>query len=143
MRPPGSVDRRGVVVAAAGLLALLALGVLGAWGATNALGCGPGERDVLGRFPHYGGRTPEPRSELELGICSVGFVTPDPKGEVFAYYEERLRERGWEVEVREPPKWSSEYATLEATRGGYRYDVVYESDVRMPGGRRVRVIVTG
>ena len=128
---------------AVGLLALLALGLLGAWGATNALGCGPGERAILREFPHYGGRTPEPMSELELGLCSVGYATRAPREEVFAHYGEGLRGRGWEVEVREPPRWSSEYATLEATRGGYRYDVVYESDVRLPGGRRVRAIVTG
>lgn len=124
----------------AGLLAVCAIGV---WVVTNAFGCGVGERAVLEEFPHYGGRTPEPRSEIELALCSVIYTTPAPREEVLAYYEEELRERGWEVRVQEPPARSTEPTGLEAERGGYGYDVLYESNVRLPGGRRVRVIAGG
>ena len=139
----GSTGGRGITLGVAGLLALVGLGLFGAWGVTNVLGCGPGERAVFEEFPRYGGRIPEPRSDLEGASCYVWFVTPDPREEVYAYYEERLRERGWVVEIHHSPTWSSEHATLEAVRDGYRYTVLYEPDVRMPGGRRVRVFVSG
>ncbi len=123
--------------------ALLALCALVAWVVTNALGCGAGERAVFAEFPRYGGRMPEPQSDIEGGRCFAWFVTPDPQGRVYANYSERLRERGWEVAIHEPPAWSSEPTTLDARRENYRYSVIYESDVHMPGGRRVQMVVSG
>lgn len=128
------------VVGLAGLLAVCAVGV---WAATNALGCGSEEREVFARFPGYEGRAPEPRPSAEPGLCRAWLVTPDTRGEVYTYYGRELRERGWEVEVREPPPRSTEPTTLEARQGAYAYTVAYEPDVRMPGGRRVQVIVGG
>lgn len=100
-----------VVVELACLLAVCAVGV---WAGTNALGCGAGEREVFARFPDYEGRVTEPRSYVELGLCRAWFVTPDTRREVYAYYGRELRERGWEVETREPPPRSDEPTTLEA-----------------------------
>ena len=142
MRPSELTDHRGVVMVV-GLLVLLALGLLAAWGVTNVLGCGPGEREIFAQFPQYAGKTTEPESEPGLGICAASFATPAPQGKVYAYYEERLRERGWGVEVQEPPPRSTEPAALVGRRGGYRYEVFYEPEVRLPGGRRVTVIVSG
>ncbi|MDP9476498.1 MAG: hypothetical protein M3R38_12590, partial [Actinomycetota bacterium] len=126
--------RRGVAAAAVGLLALGALGVLGASGVTNVLGCGPGEREAFAQFPQYGGRTPDVRSDLEGGLCFARFVTRSPEEQVYAYYEERLRERGWEVRVRE---------NLTATKAGGRSYLVRYEDYGVPGGRPVTVFVSG
>ena len=128
------------VVGLAGLLAVCAIGV---WAVTNALGCGLGEREVFAQFPRYDGRVPELRSHIEGAVCAAWFVTPDPQREVYAYYEGELRERGWEVEIRKPPPWSTEPSTLEAEQGAYSYAVIYEPDAHFPGGRRVQVYVSG
>lgn len=82
------------VVGSAVLLAVCAIGVRAA---TNVLGCGFGEREVFAQFPRYGGRMPEPRSDIEGAVCAVWFVTPNPRREVYAYYAGELRERGWEA----------------------------------------------
>ena len=126
-----------------GLAALLAVCVIGAWAVTNALGCGFGERAIFAQFPNYGKRTLEPRSDIEGAMCFATFYAADPQREVYAYYERELRERGWRVEIQKPPPWSTEPTTLEAKQGHNRYAVIYEPDVRLFGGRRVRVFVTG
>lgn len=133
-RTPSRPAPRAGVAAAVGLLVVTALGILGAWGVTTALGCGPGERQVFSQFPQYGGRTPELRSNLEAGFCFARFVTRAPEEEVHAYYEERLRERGWEVRVRED---------LVATKPGRRSYWVRFEDYGVPGGRPVTVFVSG
>lgn len=117
---------------AAVLLALLALGALAAWGVTSVLGCGPGDREVFAQFPQYEGREPELRSNLEAGTCQARFVTDAPKEDILAYYEQRLREHGWEVRRGE--------ATVTGRKVGRDYLIRYE-DYRVSGGHPVTVLI--
>ncbi len=140
MRPAGR--RPGMLWIAAGLAAFLVLGLASAFGLAKLSGlddCTDEERAVFEEFPQYGGQEIEPEPESVTGGCVARFNTSDPEEEVFAYYSERLRENGWEVE-REPPPYSELTeptvagetdparvvgSTLFATRGVYAYRLTY------------------
>lgn len=80
------------------LVGLLALGTL--FG-----GCSDKGRAVLEEFPHYGDRRIEPYSG-EVS-CNVRYPIDASREEVLGYYDEQLRENGWEVVgfwAADPPK---------------------------------------
>ena len=133
-RQPGPSHRRRGVAVSVGLLSLLMLGAFGTWGLTNVLGCESTEREIFARFPQPGGRAPELESNLEGGLCFARFVTRTPRDEVYAYYGEKLRQRGWKVRVRD---------NLVATKGDDRSYLVRYEDYEVPTGHPVTVFVSG
>lgn len=105
--------------------------------------CLGGERAALEEFPHYADpqRGPYPL----MGTCEVRYTTEASREEVLGYYDERLRQNGWEVlgyqtyhpykrgiggehdrlsDALRTPK--SAVASLTTRRGGYNYWVRYE-----------------
>lgn len=143
--------RMGLVRIAAVLVALLVLGLGGAWAYTSLAVCTDEERAVFEEFLQYGGQEIEPEPESATGGCVVRFDTSDPQEEVFAYYSERLRENAWEVE-REPPPYSEmtepkgqpgeetvpatiRGVELFARRGAYVYRIHYLPQPRSEEGR--------
>jgi hypothetical protein len=133
---------RAVLAAAVGL-GLLVICVGGwvfylSWSA-----CLGGERTTLQEFPHY--TDPESGPSPLMGTCQVRYTTKASRQEVLGYYDERLRQNGWEVlgyEAHHPRKRDvgGEYDTLSdalktpkaagaglaARRNGYNYWVSYE-----------------
>jgi hypothetical protein len=105
--------------------------------------CLGGERATLEEFPHYA--DPESGPSPLMGTCQVRYTTKASRQEVLGYYDERLRQNGWEVlgyEAHHPYKRGigGEYdrlsdalktpesagAGLAARRDGYNYWVSYE-----------------
>src|SRR5215207_2386898 len=135
---------------AAGLLPLLVLGYL--WVAwflpeRTVLGCSRGERAVLEEFPHYGDQQQVRTHSAEVS-CIASYTLRVTRNEVLSYYEERLRENGWEVggywaanppqgievfgeelsDLEEAPEEAPEEGVrsgLEARRDDYNYAVEY------------------
>jgi hypothetical protein len=128
-------------VVAVGLLVIFVGGLVFylSWSA-----CLGGERTALREFAHYG----DPRSKPypSEGSCDVRYTTEASRKEVLGYYDERLRQHGWEVlgfhtpylpkgmketeatgkrlsELWELPR--SAGGTLVAHRDGYNYWVEY------------------
>ena len=68
--------------------------------------CLGGERAALEEFPHYADPQSGP-SPLQ-GSCEVRYTTEASRKEVLGYYDERLRQNGWNVlgymTVYRPPK---------------------------------------
>ena len=120
------------------LVALMGLLALQMWYG----GCSDEGKATVEEFPHYGDRRIEPYSG-EVS-CNVRYPTEASRGEVLAYYEEQLRENGWEVMgfwAADPPKGIELYGKdlsdvsgapesggggLGAQRGEYHYRVTYE-----------------
>jgi hypothetical protein len=91
--------RRRRFLIAAGLLTLLVLGYL--WMAwflpeRTVFGCSHGERAVLEEFPHYGDQQQVRTHSAEVS-CVASYTLRVTRSEVLSYYDERLRENGWEV----------------------------------------------
>ncbi len=128
------------LVIVVGALVLL----IGAWWAIEeitGIGCDSGERAAIEEFPHYGDRRIEPYSG-EVS-CNVRYPTRASRDEILGYYDERLRENGWEVGgfwAADPPKGIEFFGErlsdvseapesvgggLGARRDGYRYAVAY------------------
>lgn len=106
-------------------------------------------------FAHYEDPQSRPSPDFESGSCGVTYTTEASWKEVLGYYDERLRQHGWEVvEVqahyypkgmedsgRRPPKIATgkrlsdlsglpqdlEQVSLSASRDGYSYTAGYES----------------
>ncbi len=87
------------MLVAAGLAVLLVLGMAGVWAYASLSACTDEQRAIFEEFPHYGGRQLEPERSWATGHCGASFYTADSEEEVFAYYLEKLRENGWEVEI--------------------------------------------
>ena len=105
-------------------------------------GCSDEGKAIVEEFPHYGDRRIEPYSGE--ASCNVRYPTEASREEVLAYYEEQLRENGWEVMgfwAVDPPKGIEHYGEdlsdvsgapesvgggLGAQRGEYHYRVTYE-----------------
>ena len=125
---------------ALGLLAALVVGTVFylSWSA-----CLGGESDALTGFPHYA--EPESGPSPLLEACEVRYTTGASRKEVLGYYDEHLREDGWNVlgymTVDRPPKGmempakklstlseapESAGGILTARRGNYNYSVSYE-----------------
>ena len=146
-----------VIVGLSTLVVLLFLGafffmpisfILGLGGA----GCGNDERAVLEEFPHYGDQQFTPFSG-EVS-CHVRYATDASRDEVLIYYEEQLREHGWEAmwpfgffsaadpKTKDktggerlsdlPEGWAGE---VRVCRGGYGYGVEYWPPPE-PGGKQ-------
>lgn len=146
--------RPGWLLVVVGLVALLVLGFAGVWGFAKyeeLAKCTDEKRAILGEFPQYGGQEIEPEPDVATSACVVRFTTTDPEEEIFAYYSERLRENGWEVE-REPPPYSEvtestepgattaaniQSSGLSARRGGYLYRISYTPQPRSDDARVV------
>ena len=77
-------------------------------------------------FPQYKGQEIEP--DTFEGLCVARFPATAPKEEIFAYYSERLRENGWEVEPQQDPEGT--IVALNGRRDGYRYRVEYQRVTR-------------
>lgn len=123
-----------------GLVAFLVLGIAGALGFAelSGLGCNNEERTVFEDFPQYDGSQTEP--DTSEGSCVARFSTSDSQEEVLAYYSERLRENGWEVEL--IPN-SEEPLALDARRDGYQYRVDFHHRITTtPGGSTSEEIFT-
>ena len=96
------------VLALGGLLlvALVGLLALQVWFG----GCSDEGKAIVEEFPHYGDRRIEPYSGE--ASCNVRYPTEASREEVLAYYEEQLRENGWEVMgfwAADPPKGIEHY----------------------------------
>ncbi len=163
-RPPASPwyrSRRGIVIAAAPLV-LVVLGVVGAWWGIRELtgiGCSSGERAAMEEFPHYGDRWIRPYSG-EVS-CNARYTTDGTREQVLGYYDERLRENGWQVrsvwaadpprgievfgeqpsDISEAPEWVR--SGLGARRGDYSYGVTYHPPGESPeeSGEEAMVLV--
>lgn len=154
MRPPGSRPR--LLPTAAGLAAFMALCLAVAWWSyvVQEEACSDEEQAVFEEFPQYGERQIEPESAPTTGSCVVRFETPDPEGEIFAYYSQSLLENGWEIDTQPPPyseltEFTGPEATiparvvpsgLVAMRGVYVYQVRYNQQPRSEQGRIVAVV---
>lgn len=121
---------------AAGLLVVLAVGFwLSSGGLLLAPGsCSEAERQVYAAFPQYGGIEKEPEPSTVSGGCAVFYDTRSSQERVAGYYSEQLRANGWEVErtehettVIEGKKRTFEEVELTARRGGFFYNVLFES----------------
>ncbi len=113
--------RRGGILVAAGLLALLVFGVVVAWGVIRertGLGCSSSEQTVMEEFPHYDNQRFEP-FDGEVS-CIVRYATNARRPEVLGYYEERWRQNGWEQSGSTPP-------VVVACRDRYGYAFEYSS----------------
>ena len=149
-RGPGGSVREGRAGRARTLTALLALAAVAVLlfpvaesGHGWLTACRGEERAVFEEFPQYSPRTPEkldPRPDLNAftavgGDCFVDYRTPDVASEVTGYFEERLRQNGWE----RPP---GSVDPLYVRRGSYEYRVSFPD---APGGSargtRVSVLV--
>jgi hypothetical protein len=139
-------SRRRSFLIVAGLLALLVLGYL--WVAwflpeTTVVGCSRGERAILEEFPHYGDQQQVRTHSAEVS-CIASYTLRVTRSEVLSYYDERLRENGWEVGgywAASPPQGIEVFgeklsdleeapeegvrAGLEARRDDYSYAVEY------------------
>src|SRR5918992_6078815 len=83
------------VAALAGLLLVVLLGLLALQMLVFGGGCSDEARAILEEFPHYGDRRIEPYPGE--ASCNVRYPTAARREEVLGYYEEQLRENGWEV----------------------------------------------
>ncbi len=154
MHPQGRGQALGILrtVAGLGLVLALGFGVASCYTVTLQISCDD-EREILEEFPHYGGREIEPEPSPVSSDCIVRFFDSDPEEEIFAYYSERLRENGWEVES-EPPPYSEiteptgpeqtapagkHISSLRARRDGYGYVVTYNPQRR---SEEARVVVS-
>ena len=134
-------------MAAAVALGLLVVFVAGMVFYLSWSACLGGESDALTGFPHYA--EPESGPSPLMGACEVRYTTVASRKEVLGYYEEHLREDGWNVlgymTVYRPPKgteWpvnklstlsktpESAGGSLTARRGNYNYSVSYEPPSR-------------
>jgi hypothetical protein len=100
--------------------------------------CTDEERAAFEEFPQYGGVRQQPSKDLETGSCALvlAHVEGSPE-EVGAYYTEKLRSHGWELEKPHvetatmsggPSEGARfEMTTLTAHRNGFWYDVIYET----------------
>ena len=75
----------------------MVLGYGGVWACQEltGVGCSSRERAVLEEFPHYGDQQYTPFSG-EVS-CNAHYPLRATRSEVLGYYDERLRENGWEV----------------------------------------------
>ena len=150
---PPSIDtprtpwsRRRSFLIAAGLLPLLVLGYL--WVAwflpeSTVVGCSREERAILEEFPHYGDQQQVRTHSAEVS-CIASYTLRVTRSEVLSYYDERLRENGWEVSgywAANPPQGIEVFGEklsdleeapeegvrsgLEARRDDYGYAVEY------------------
>jgi hypothetical protein len=146
-------NRRWGLLVAAGLLALLVLGFVGAWWGIRELtpfGCSSQERAILEEFAHYADQHFDPFSGESS--CHVRYATDASRDEILTYYDERLREEGFEYWPREEMRfWGSDPKTKEkagsqqpsdlaqgmaglvACRGGYEYSVEYNPPPELEG----------
>ena len=135
-----------IVVGISVVLALLALTfalyglplVLGLLG----VGCLSGQRAVLQEFEHYESHWTGPYAAE--ASCNARYTTQGSREDVLGYYDERLRENGWEVGgywAANPPQGIEVFgeqlsdlaqapekevrAGLEARRGDYSYSAEY------------------
>ena len=83
------------LLAAAVALGLLVVFVAGIVFYLSWSACLGGESDALTGFPHYA----EPKSGPSplMGACEVRYTTKASRKEVLGYYDEHLREDGWNV----------------------------------------------
>src|SRR5215210_586215 len=104
-------------------------------------GCSAEERAVYEECSHYGDRRLKPYSG-EVS-CNARYPTRASRDEILSYYDEQLRENGWEVGgywAADPPKGievfgeqlsdlseapESVRGSLDARRDSYRYGVTY------------------
>ncbi len=134
---------RRALLAAAVAVGLLVLFVGGSVFYLSWSACLGGERAALKEFPHY--TDPESGPRPLQGSCEVRYTTEASRKEVLGYYDERLRQNGWDVlgyEAHHPYKREigGEYdrlsdalktpesaaASLAARRDSFNYWVSYE-----------------
>jgi hypothetical protein len=118
----------------AGLLALACL-VAAVVALAPRVVCDGAERAVFAEFSHYGGTDLAPSADFEGGSCAGFFDVQATKHEVLDYYRRELHAHGWavkEVEVR--ASGEVEAGTLSAARGGFTYEVLYETGAGLIGG---------
>ena len=116
--------------------AILVVGVpLAVRGFSSASGvCAKEEQKVYAEFPQYGDVKKEPQPFPESGGCAVFYDTRASQERVAGYYTERLKDHGWEVEQREyettvfeAKKRTFEEVEINARRGDFFYNVLFES----------------
>jgi hypothetical protein len=133
-------------VGLAGLLALAVLIFVGSYVLSALSDCSGTERAIVEEYPHYGDR--RIATYPWTFSCSVRYTTEASRKEVLGYYDDLLRQHGWEVlgfqtmylpkgiEEREAAGkrlsdlWElpeSAGGTLVARRDGYSYWVSYEA----------------
>ena len=93
--------------------------VLGSLACSGSGGCSAGELAVLEEITRYDGQEIEPGpAGPGFASCNTRYPANAPKGAILAYYSDRLRQNGWEVEAQGA-------SILDAKRNGYRYRVDY------------------
>lgn len=131
------------VLAAAVAVGLLVVFVGGSVFHLSWSACLGGERAALTEFPHFA--APESGPSPLMGACKVRYTTQAGREEVLGYYDERLRQNGWDVlgyDVYHPYKRGiggeyerlsgalktpeSAVVSLASRRDGYNYWVNYE-----------------
>jgi len=97
--------------------------------------CDGAERTAFAEFPHYGGVDLNPSPDFEGGTCAGFFDVQATHHEVLEYYRRHLRAHGWAVRAVEiHARGELEAGTLGATRGGFTYEVLYETGPAMIDG---------
>ncbi len=128
-----------IVVGLCALIGLVLLLIL--FGPVLLGGCSTEERAVYEEFSHYDDRRLEPYSG-EVS-CNARYPTRASRDEILSYYDEQLRENGWNVGgywAADPPKGIEVFGEqlsdlseapesvgggLGARRGDYSYEVTY------------------
>ncbi len=82
-------------VGLAGLLALAALIFIGSYVLSGLSDCSGTERAIVEEYPHYGDR--RIATYPWTFSCSVSYTTKASRKEVLGYYDDQLRQHGWEV----------------------------------------------
>jgi hypothetical protein len=134
-----------IVLAAAGMLALVGLLFGGSYVLSSLSDCSGRERDILERYPHYGNR--RIATYPWTFSCSVRYTTKASRKKVLSYYDDQLDRHGWDImgyQTMYVPKGMSEGqargkrlsdlwelprsagGALAASRDGYSYWVYFE-----------------
>jgi hypothetical protein len=82
-------------VGLAGLLALAVLIFVGSYVLSGLSDCSGNERAIVEEYPHYGDR--RIATYPWTFSCSVRYTTEGSRKEVLGYYDDLLRQHGWEV----------------------------------------------
>lgn len=113
------------------VLAALVLVVVAAFVVPAAFACSSEERAVYEEFEQYVGYV-EPSGDPGTSSCVAYYETEDPVEDVFAYFEERFEENGWEQRPEEATQVLDEGGELVPVElvayrpDGFRYSVLVE-----------------
>ncbi len=86
--------------------------------------CGKAEKQVMAKFPHFGGVEPDWEANFKItGGCTTSFVVEATPEEVRAFYQERLTRSGWSVQAGPDNSFPMQ---LEADHEDLRFSLMFE-----------------